>query len=426
MPQILLSPSVTEDYWSTQVTLLSTTLVILPTLPVVINGLDKNEGYRFTIFEQKVHIVSLLILYVTAMLLSPSPPTSTTHDVKQELSLVSTFSESLTSPLLPLWHTVVTVPIHLILNEFKKSGIDLAGDRMAIQRIREAAEKAKTELSSTTQTEINLPFITADASGPKHISTKLLRSQFDSLVDPLVKRTVDPARRRFQMLVSRPTRVTTLFLSVTCMIYVGKTVQSIFGREPSKGVNSDEAVAKGAAIQGGVLAGNVTDILLLDITPLSLGIETLGGIMTKLINRNTTIPTAADGQTAIEVKIYQGEHGIVNVFAKDNVTNKDQSLTIASSSGLSDKDIEKMADSVCTDTEKAMNQFKDQLDATEKEKVTKLIAELWELAVKGQAADPSRNETQQASLGLFQKVYEKRNAKNNSQEKLSEPEPEKD
>ncbi|KAI6115892.1 mitochondrial heat shock protein SSC1 precursor [Pisolithus sp. B1] len=271
---------------------------------------------------------------------------------------------------------------------------------------------------------------------------------------------------------------------------VGETVKSIFGRDPSKGVNPDEAVAIGAAIQGGVLAGNVTDILLLDVTPLSLGIETLGGIMTKLINRNTTIPTkksqvfstAADGQTAIEVKIFQGERelvrdnkllgnfnlvgippapkgvpqieitfdidadGIVHVNAKDKATGKDQSMTIASSSGLSDKDIERMVadaekyadadkarrelieeankgESVCVDTEKAMNEFKDQLDAAEKEKVSKLVGELRELATKGLTGDSSVTaeqikekigETQQASLGLFQKVYEKRSAENAS------------
>ncbi|KAF5357281.1 hypothetical protein D9758_005917 [Tetrapyrgos nigripes] len=396
------------------------------------------------------------------------------------------------------------VLVEHILNEFKKeAGMDLKEDRMAIQRIREAAEKAKIELSSTTQTEVNLPFISADASGPKHINIKLLRSQFESLVDPLVKRTIDPCKKALSDAGVKANEINEVILvgGMTRMPKVGETVKSIFGRDPSKGVNPDEAVAKGAAIQGGVLAGSVTDILLLDVTPLSLGIETLGGIMTKLINRNTTIPTkksqvfstAADGQTAIEVKIYQGERelvrdnkllgnfnlvgippapkgipqieitfdidadGIVNVGAKDKATGKDQSMTIASSSGLSDKDIEKMvsdaeeyaetdkarrnlieeankADSVCADTEKAMNEFKDQLDATEKEKVTKLITELRELAVKGQAAEPSVNadiirekinETQQASLGLFQKVYEKRNAENASQEKPSEPEPEK-
>ncbi|KIY69502.1 heat shock protein [Cylindrobasidium torrendii FP15055 ss-10] len=382
-----------------------------------------------------------------------------------------------------------------ILGEFKKeSGMDLSGDRMAIQRIREAAEKAKIELSSTTQTDINLPFITADASGPKHINLKIMRSQFEALVGDLVQRTVEPCRKALADAGLKASDINEVLLvgGMTRMPRVSDTVKSVFGRDPSKGVNPDEAVAKGAAIQGGVLTGNVTDVLLLDVTPLSLGIETLGGIMTKLINRNTVIPTkksqtfstAADGQTAIEVKIFQGERelvrdnkllgnfnlvgippapkgvpqieitfdidadGIVNVSAKDKATNKDQSMTIASSSGLSDKDIEKMvsdaeqyaeadksrknlieeankADSACADTEKAMNEFKDQLDKTEQEKVTKLIAELRELAVKGQAADQSVdaetirakiNETQQASLGLFQKVYEKRNAENNASE----------
>jgi molecular chaperone DnaK len=384
------------------------------------------------------------------------------------------------------------VLVNHLLAEFKKeTGLDLSNDRMAIQRIREAAEKAKIELSSTSQTEINLPFITADASGPRHINSKLLRSQFETLVAPLVQRTVDPCRKALTDAGIKASEIDEVILvgGMTRMPRVSETVKSIFGREPSKGVNPDEAVAIGASIQGGVLAGNVTDILLLDVTPLSLGIETLGGIMTKLITRNTTIPTkksqvfstAADGQTAIEVKIYQGERelvrdnkllgnfnlvgippapkgvpqieitfdidadGIVNVSAKDKATNKDQSMTIASSSGLNDKDIEKMvadaeqyaetdkarknlieeankADSVCSDTEKAMNEFKDQLEAAEKEKVSKLIAELRELAVKGQAADPSVtaetikekiDATQQASLGLFQKVYEKRNAENN-------------
>jgi molecular chaperone DnaK len=212
--------------------------------------------------------------------------------------------------------------VDYLLNEFKKeTGSDLSGDRMAVQRIREAAEKAKIELSSTTQTEINLPFITADATGPKHINTKLMRSQFESLVGPLIQRTVDPCKKALSDAGVKPSEINEVILvgGQTRMPKVSETVKSIFGREPSKGVNPDEAVAIGAAIQGGVLAGNVTDILLLDVTPLSLGIETLGGIMTKLINRNTTIPTkksqvfstAADGQTAIEVKIFQGERELV-------------------------------------------------------------------------------------------------------------------
>ncbi|KAI0669668.1 heat shock protein [Trametes maxima] len=387
------------------------------------------------------------------------------------------------------------VLVQHILDAFKKeTGLGLTEDAVALQRIREAAEKAKVELSSTSQTEINLPFITADASGPKHINQRISRAQFEGLVSNLIQRTIDPCKKALADAGVKASEVNEVILvgGMSRMPRVVDTVKSVFGREPSKGVNPDEAVAIGAAIQGGVLAGNVTDILLLDVTPLSLGIETLGGIMTKLISRNTTIPTkktqtfstAADGQTAIEVKIYQGERelvrdnkllgnfnlvgippapkgvpqiditfdidadGIVHVTAKDKATNKDQSMTIASSSGLSDKDIERMveeaeqyaetdkarkqlieeankADSVCADTEKAMNEFKDQIDATEKEKVAALVAELRELAVKGQAGDASVdadkirekiNETQQASLGLFQKVYEKRNAEGASSE----------
>jgi molecular chaperone DnaK len=166
------------------------------------------------------------------------------------------------------------VLVEFILNEFKKeSGVDLKGDRMAIQRVREAAEKAKIELSSTAQTEVNLPFITADASGPKHINTKLLRSQFESLVGPLVQRTVDPCKKALSDAGVKPSEIDEVILvgGMTRMPRVVETVKSIFGREPSKGVNPDEAVAIGASIQGGVLAGNVTDILLLDVTPLSLG-----------------------------------------------------------------------------------------------------------------------------------------------------------
>jgi molecular chaperone DnaK len=397
------------------------------------------------------------------------------------------------------------VLVQHILDQYKKdNGSDLSGDAMAIQRIREAAEKAKIELSSTTQTEVNLPFITADASGPKHINQKLVRSQFESLVGPLVQRTIDPCKKALADAGIKASEINEVILvgGMSRMPKVIETVKSVFGRDPSKGVNPDEAVAIGASIQAGVLAGNVTDILLLDVTPLSLGIETLGGIMTKLITRNTTIPTkksqtfstAADGQNAIEVKIYQGERelvrdnkmlgnfnlvgippapkgvpqieitfdidadGIVHVTAKDKATNKDQSMTIASSSGLSDKDIERMvsdaeqyaetdkarkdiieesnkADSVIADTEKAMGEFKEQLDKEEKEKVEKLIVELREISAKGQAGDASLtadtirekiNETQQASLGLFKKVYEKRSAESANESSEAPKEEKKD
>lgn len=209
-----------------------------------------------------------------------------------------------------------------IVNKFKADeGCDLANDTIAIQRVREAAEKAKIELSSTTQTEINLPFITNGQDGPKHMNMRINRAQFEGLVQPLIQRSVEPCKKALVDAGIKASEVNEVILvgGMSRMPKVQETVKSIFGREASRGVNPDEAVAIGAAIQGGVLAGNVTDILLLDVTPLSLGIETLGGIMTKLINRNTTIPTkksqtfstAADGQTAIEVKIYQGERDLV-------------------------------------------------------------------------------------------------------------------
>ncbi|CAG8482175.1 11995_t:CDS:2, partial [Acaulospora colombiana] len=279
--------------------------------------------------------------------------------------------------------------VKFIVEDFKKEQlIDLSGDRMAIQRIREAAEKAKIELSSTVQTDINLPYITADASGPKHINMKLTRSKFEALTKDLVERTIEPCKKAISDSQVKTSEINEVILvgGMTRMPKVYETVKSLFGREPSKSVNPDEAVALGAAIQGGVLSGSVTDILLLDVTPLSLGIETLGGVFSRLINRNTTIPTkksqvfstAVDGQNGVDVRVYQGERefcrdnqllgnfrldgippapkgvpqievtfdidadGIVNVSAKDKATNRDQSITITASSGLSSTEIENM------------------------------------------------------------------------------------
>jgi len=279
--------------------------------------------------------------------------------------------------------------LEFLVGEFKKeSGIDIRKDNMALQRLREAAEKAKCELSSSQQTDINLPYITMDASGPKHMNLKLTRAKFEQLVDPLVQRTVEPCKKAVKDAGISTGEIGDVILvgGMSRMPKVQALVQQTFGRKPSKAVNPDEAVALGAAIQGGVLAGEVKDILLLDVTPLSLGIETLGGVMTKLINRNTTIPTkksqvfstAADGQTQVEIKVHQGEremaahnkclgqfsligippmprgspqievtfdidaNGIVNVSARDKGTGKEQQIVIQSSGGLSKDDIENM------------------------------------------------------------------------------------
>ena len=288
--------------------------------------------------------------------------------------------------------------IDYLANEFKKEqGVDLRADKLALQRLKEAAEKAKTELSSSMQTEVNLPFITADASGPKHLNIKLTRAKLEALVEQLIDRTIGPCKAALKDAGISAGEIDEVILvgGMTRMPKVQERVQEFFGREPHKGVNPDEVVALGAAIQAGVLQGDVKDVLLLDVTPLSLGIETLGGVFTRLIDRNTTIPTrksqvfstAEDNQNAVTIRVFQGEremasdnkllgqfdlvgippsprgmpqidvtfdidaNGIVNVSAKDKATGKEQKIRIQASGGLSDEDIEKMVQEAETHAE---------------------------------------------------------------------------
>uniref|UniRef100_A0AAY4CX18 Stress-70 protein, mitochondrial n=1 Tax=Denticeps clupeoides TaxID=299321 RepID=A0AAY4CX18_9TELE len=338
-----------------------------------------------------------------------------------------------------------------IVKEFRReSGVDLTKDNMALQRVREAAEKAKCELSSSLQTDINLPYLTMDSSGPKHLNMKLTRAQFEGIVADLIRRTVAPCQKAMQDAEVSKSDVGEVLLvgGMTRMPKVQQTVQDLFGRAPSKSVNPDEAVAIGAAIQGGVLAGDVTDVLLLDVTPLSLGIETLGGVFTKLINRNTTIPTkksqvfstAADGQTQVEIKVCQGEremaadnkilgqftlvgippaprgvpqievtfdidaNGIVHVSAKDKGTGREQQIVIQSSGGLNKDDIENMIKNAEKyaeeDRRRKCSKLKDEIA-----KVRDLLSR--KDTETGENIKQAASSLQQASLKLFEMAYKK-------------------